>query len=74
MFELILKWPTVSHTVQTVSQRLRRLLRSFVIPLAVAALVFFGLGLYWSGCSFTFFMLMANKQRDTSFLCPRGSH
>ncbi len=48
MFELILKWPTVSHTVQTVSQRLRRLLRSLVIPLAVAALVFFGLALYWS--------------------------
>ena len=48
MFELILKWPTVSHTVQTVSQRLRRLLRRLVMPLAVAAVVFFGLGLYWS--------------------------
>ena len=48
MFELILKRPTVSHTVQTVSQRLRRLLRRLVMPLAVAAVVFFGLGLYWS--------------------------
>ncbi len=31
MFELILKWPTVSHTVQTVSQRLRRLLRHLLM-------------------------------------------
>ncbi|OOO02374.1 MAG: hypothetical protein USCGTAYLOR_01419 [Chromatiales bacterium USCg_Taylor] len=48
MFEVILRWPMVSHTVQTVSQRLRRLLRRLVMPLAVAALVFFGLAIYWS--------------------------
>jgi hypothetical protein len=48
MFELIEQWPTVSHTVQTVSQILRRLLRRFVTPLALVAVVFFGLALYWS--------------------------
>ena len=48
MFEIISQWPTVSHTVQAVSQTLRRLLRRLVIPLAVAAVVFFGLALYWS--------------------------
>jgi hypothetical protein len=44
MFELILRRPQVSHTVQAVSQRLRRLLRRLVIPLAMAAVVFF-----WAG-------------------------
>ena len=48
MFELIGQWPTVSHTVQTVSQILRRLLRRFITPLALVAVVFFGLALYWS--------------------------
>ena len=48
MFELILKWPGVSHTVQAASQRLRRLLRRLVIPLALAAVVFLGLAIYWS--------------------------
>ncbi len=48
MFELMLKWPTVSHTVQTASQRLRRLLRRLVLPLAVAAVMFFGVALYWN--------------------------
>jgi len=24
---------------------------------------------FYNGCSFTFFMLMLNKQRDASFLC-----
>ncbi len=48
MFELILRWPTVSRTVQTVSERLRRLLRRLVMPVAVAAVVFFGLAIYWS--------------------------
>jgi hypothetical protein len=48
MFELTLQWPTVSHRVQAVSQTLRRLFRRLVIPLAAAAVVFFGLALYWS--------------------------
>ena len=48
MFEIISQWPPISHTVQAVSQTLRRLLRRLVIPLAVAAVVFFGLALYWS--------------------------
>jgi len=48
MFELIGQWPTVSHTVQTVSQKLRRLWRRLVTPLALVAVVFFGLALYWS--------------------------
>ena len=48
MFEMILQWPPIYHTVQAVSQTLRRLLRRLVIPLAVAAVVFFGLALYWS--------------------------
>ncbi|MGH8604873.1 MAG: hypothetical protein ACREXR_19440, partial [Gammaproteobacteria bacterium] len=48
MFELILEWPRVSHTVQTVSQRLRRLRQRLVMPLAVAAVVFSGLAIYWS--------------------------
>ncbi|MGH8657268.1 MAG: DUF2333 family protein [Gammaproteobacteria bacterium] len=48
MSELILNWPRVSHTVQTVSQRLHRLLRRLVMLFAVAAVVFFGLATYWS--------------------------
>ncbi|MGH8613697.1 MAG: hypothetical protein ACREYF_17195, partial [Gammaproteobacteria bacterium] len=48
MFELILKWPRVSHAVQTVSESLRGLLRRLVMSLAVAAVVFFGLATYWS--------------------------
>jgi len=48
MLELTLKWPNVSHTVQAVSQKLHRLWRRLAIPLAVAAVVFFGLALYWS--------------------------
>jgi hypothetical protein len=43
MFELVLKRP-----LQPVSQKLRGLLRHLVIPLVAAAVVFFGLGSYWS--------------------------
>ncbi|HZC01045.1 MAG TPA: hypothetical protein VE844_06700, partial [Gammaproteobacteria bacterium] len=51
MFELVLKrpLPPVSQKLQPVSQKLRgRLLRHLVTPLVAAAVVFFGLGSYWS--------------------------
>ncbi len=48
MLELILQWPSVSRGAHAVSQTLRRLFRRLVIPLALAAVVFFGLALYWS--------------------------
>ena len=58
MFELVLKRPLppvsqklqpVSQKLQPVSQKLRgRLLRHLVTPLVAAAVVFFGLGSYWS--------------------------
>jgi hypothetical protein len=46
--EFILRWPRVSHTVQAVSEKLHRLWGRLVIPLALLAVVFFGLALYWS--------------------------
>jgi hypothetical protein len=51
MLESVLKRPLqpVSQKLQPVSQKLRgRLLRHLVTPLVAAAVVFFGLGSYWS--------------------------
>ena len=50
MLEPVLKRPLqpVSQKLQPVSQRLRGLLRHLVTPLVAAAVVFFGLGSYWS--------------------------
>ncbi len=50
MLELVLKRPLQTvQKLQPVSQKLRgRLLRHLVIPLVAAAVVFFGLGSYWS--------------------------
>jgi hypothetical protein len=50
MFKLVLKrpLPPVSQKLQPVSQKLRGLSRHLVIPLVAAAVVFFGLGSYWS--------------------------
>jgi hypothetical protein len=57
MFELVLKRPlspvsqklqSVSQKLPPVSQKLRGLSRHLVTPLVAAAVVFFGLGSYWS--------------------------
>ena len=50
MLEPVLKRPLqpVSQKLQQVSQRLRGLLRHLATPLVAAAVVFFGLGSYWS--------------------------
>lgn len=50
MLEPVLKRPLqpVSQKLQPVSQRLRGLLRHLATPLVAAAVVFFGLGSYWS--------------------------
>jgi hypothetical protein len=50
MLEPVLKRPlqSVSQKLQPVSQRLRGLLRHLVTSLVAAAVVFFGLGSYWS--------------------------
>ncbi|MGH8522815.1 MAG: type II toxin-antitoxin system VapC family toxin, partial [Gammaproteobacteria bacterium] len=52
---------TVSECSLIVSWNFRHIVHFEKIPL-------------YNGCSFMFFMLMPNKQRDTSFLCLERSH